>query len=391
MRPVMLFMGYAVCRVSAEHGPALLNLFRRQGIVYSPMPSDGESLCFGCRLSLLPQLRRACAASGIALHVQRKGGLPTLFWRYRRRLGLGIGLVLFALVMTLGSRVVWDIRVEGNESVELPVLMEQLKACGLSIGSYLPSLDTDQIEGRLLTQSRQIAWVSVNIKGTVASVQIRELMKAPGQTETEPTNLVAASDGVIESVKLLSGIPSVKVGDVVRKGELLASGVRDSSAYGYRISSARGEVLARTEHTLSITLERGQEQKRVTEEKILEKTLFFFGKAIKIAKSTGIVDRNCDTIKRLEICSLPGGVALPVSVLTVSARAYELETVVLSDEQLRQSAYEQLGRELTAKTAGATLLSQHVSEQITPQGIVLSCRYVCTENIAEPLPLEVGQ
>ena len=391
MNAALRLLGFAVCEVKIEQSTALLNVCRRQGIVYSPVRGGEEVFCFACRLSLLPLLMQACTAQGIALKVIRRGGLPMLLWRYRLRAGLSVGALLFAFLLTVGGRVVWDIRIEGNERVEIPVLLEQLEDCGLSVGCWLPSLDTDEVESRLLQESQQIAWVSVNIKGTVATVQIRELMKPQSALSPGATNLVAACDGVIESVRLLSGQPSVKVGDVVRAGELLASGVRDSSVYGYQISPARGEVLGRTVHTLSVTVPRESEQKRVTGQKNVEKTLFFFGKEIKVTKSTGIVDANCDTIKKLEIWSLPGGAVLPVSVQRVIARTYETETVTLSDEQLRQSAHEQLGRELAALTADAMLLSQRVSEEITPEGIVLRCEYTCVENIAKSVPLDVGQ
>ena len=389
MRADLYLLGYAECQVSEAHFAAFLELCRRTGLVYTPAPHQkGEGgIRFFCRLSLLSRAQALCEHAGIALCVVRRAGLPCLLWRHRRRAGLLVGLLLASLVMLLASRVVWDVRVSGNEQLGTGQLYALLEECGLSVGTWIPTLDTDRIESRVLIESGEVAWISVNLKGTVAQVQIRELMMPQAATDPSPTNLVAACDGVIESVRLLSGQSCVKVGDVVRKGELLVSGVRDSQAYGYRISSAEGQVLAQTEHTISVKLPRISEQKTLAEQKMVEKTLFFFGKAIKITKSTGIVPESCDTIKKMEICSLPTGQALPIRVESTLVRTYEAKQVVLNDEQLYEQAYEQLQRQLSALTAQATLLWQRVSSEITDEGIVLTCRYRCVEDIAKAQPI----
>ena len=392
MRLPFLLLGFAECRVEGARSADFLNLCRQRGLLYTPVTRGqaGEDFVFRCRLSLLPHMRQSCAACGIALTVVRYGGLPTLLWRYRKRVGLLIGGLLSLVLIFLATRVIWDVRVEGLERMALPEVYEQLRACGLSVGTWIPALETDEVEGRLLTESDEVAWVSVNVRGTVAYVQIRELMTPESARTRTPTNLVAGCDGVIESVRLIAGQPAVKAGDAVRQGELLVSGVRDSEAYGYLISSAQGEVLARTEHTITLYIPRVSEQKVFREQKIVEKTLFFFGKAIKVTKSTGIVTGNCDTIKKLEIWSLPGGVALPVYTEATVARTYEWQSVTWSDEQLYEQAYEQLERELSVHTAQATLLSQRVSSEVTDEGILLSCRYQCVENIAKALPIDTG-
>lgn len=392
MRLPFLLLGFAECRVERARSTDFLNLCRQRGLLYTPVTKGQteEDFVFRCRLSLLRGIREACTACGIALTVVRYGGLPPLLWRYRRRVGLLVGGLLSAALIFMATRVIWDVRIEGAERMELPVVYEQLRACGLSVGTWIPALETDEVEGRLLTESEEVAWVSVNVRGTVAYVQIRELMMPESARTRTPTNLVAGRDGVIESLRLISGQPAVKVGDVVRQGELLVSGVRDSGAYGYHVSSAQGEVLARTEHTITLHIPRVSEQKVFREQKIVEKTLFFFGKAIKVTKSTGIVTGNCDTIKKMEIWSLPGGVALPIHTEATVARIYERQIVAWSDEQLYEQAYEQLERELSVHTAGGVLLSQRVSSEITDEGILLSCRYQCVENIAKTLPIDTG-
>lgn len=397
MRAYHWILGYADCRVRGDHAACFFNLCREKEFAYTPIrmrqkkgeQAEDTAFEFRCSLARLSALLQACAQRGIDARAVRRGGLPVLAHRYRKRAGLAVGLLLIIAILFVSGRVVWDVRMEGDASVCGTRLRERLALCGLTVGTWIPSLDTDEVESRLLIESDDIAWVSVNMRGTVAYVQVRELKQPESMRTDDPTNLVASCDGVIESVRLISGEVSVQPGDLVRAGELLVSGVRDSSVKGYGVASAQGEVFARTEHTLTVKVDRVSEQKVYTGQKIVEKTLFFFGKTIKVTKSTGIIEGNCDTIKKLEIFDLGNGAALPVSLETTVLQAYELRPVTLDDEQLTARAYEQLGRALTLATEHATLISKQVSTELTDTGIILVCRYRCVENIAKPLAFDV--
>ena len=389
MRIDHVILGYCEFFVHKDHAACFLNLCHDTGFIYQPLPKkdNEEAYCYRCRLATSTELLRRCKERGIALREVHYGGLPRVFYRYRRRAGLAVGGVLAALLIWLSCSVVWDVRIETEGDVSLSRMREQLTSCGLSVGSWIPSLETDEVESRLLTSSQGVAWVSVNMRGTVAYVQIRPLLTPDAvDSQGETVNLVASSDGIVESVRLMAGDVVVRPGDLVRKGQLLISGVRDIGEDGYALSEARGEVMARTTHTLTLEIPLSYEQKVYTGEKKVEKTLFFFGKAIKVTKSTGIIGGNCDTIRKMEIYSLFGDVALPVSMQTVELRPYEMQTVTLTPDEAKRRAYEQLGRTLTMATREAMLLSRQVECVITDKACVLKCTYTCLENIAVPLP-----
>jgi similar to stage IV sporulation protein len=386
-----LLLGYCEFLVKAEQGAAFLNVCHALSCPYEWLGTRENAFCVRCLTHRYAALVRACEAAGVVLTPMRRAGLPAFLCRYRRRVGILVGGIVAAMVFYLASNVVWDVRVEGEGGVNAVQLKRELSLCGLSVGTFIPSLDTDEVESRLVTTSGDVAWVSVNRKGTVAYVQVRPLLKPEAVDSAGATvNLVASQDGVVESVRLMAGDVAIRPGDVVRKGQLLIAGVRDIREDGFVLTEARGEVLARTTHTLTVEIPLVYEQKTYTGAPKAEKTLFFFGKAIKVTKSTGIVTGNCDTIKKMEIWSLPGGVALPIHTEATVARIYERQIVAWSDEQLYEQAYEQLERELSAHTAGGMLLSQRVSSEITDEGILLSCRYQCVENIAKTLPIDTG-
>ncbi len=384
-------LGFCEFKVEAGDVTAFLNVCRTYGYTYVPIRREGkegaeDALYFRCTLSVARRLAARAKELGLSLCVTRAGGIPVWMYRYRKRAGWAIGALIAAALLVLGSNTVWDIRIEGEGIVHIPAMREALDACGLSIGQWIPSLDTDAVESQLLRSDAGVAWVSVNIKGTVAYVQLRPLLTPTGEEEEESetvSNLVARCDGVIESVRLLSGQLAVKVGQVVRQGELLVSGVRDVGEYSAALTRAEGAVMARTEHTLVIEIPLHGEQKVYTEQKTQEKILFFFSKSIKIKKSTGNIQGNCDTIKRVEIFSLPDGTPLPIRVETLTCKTYRVEPYTLSPAQALSLAYEQLEQALTEATADAMLLSRTTVCETTDQVCRLRCTYTCVEDIAK--------
>lgn len=392
MRIDHVLLGYCEFGIMAGESAAFFNVCRAISCPYEWCGTKDGVRYFRCRRDRYEALRIHCERVGIEVSCVRRGGLPSLLYRYRQRVGVIVGVLLAVAVVYLFSNIIWDVRIEGESGMNIPEIKRQLSECGLSVGGFIPHLDTDEIESRLLTCSEQVAWVSVNRKGTVAYVQVRPLLRPEAVDSAGATvNLVATQDGVVESVRLMAGDVVVKPGDVVRKGQLLIAGVRDIREDGFSLTEARGEVLARTTHTLTVEIPLSYEQKVYQGVPVVEKTLFFFGKAIKITKNAGIMGDGCDIIKKMESFTLFGRRALPISMETVQARPYEMTTCTLTPEEAEALAYEQLWQRLTLATAHATLLSRRVECEMTDEVCRLVCTYTCVENIATPLPFSAEE
>lgn len=396
MRADLFLLGYCELGVKADDVPAFLNLCHREGFVYSPLcPLEvGGDVRIRCRLLTARAIQRSATQHNITVYRLKTGGLPLFFHRYRLRAGLWLGGILALLLIWLASGVIWDVRVEGEGELDTERIRQELASCGLAPGCRLSLLDTDEIESRLLTSSDGVAWVSVNIKGTVAYVQVRELLKPESAGEAERgeggVNLVALCDGRVESVRLVRGEVMVGPGDLIREGQLLISGVRDMGDGSYDVMAAAGEVWARTEHTLEVKIPMDREEKVYVGPKKVKKTLFFFGKPIKITKSTGIIEGNCDTIKKMENVCLFGTVPLPLAIETVEYLPYEIKSVTMTEKEASEQAFAALSDELARAVEGKTLLSQSIRCEITQEHCLIHCTYRCVENIARPQPFAHG-
>ena len=200
-------------------------------------------------------LRQFCEENGIEVSLAENRGFPALFDRYGKRVGLWIGALAVAVMLYACSCVVWDIRIVGNDRLDDGEVIEMLAQSGLSVGAYLGNFDNDAVESRLLREHREIGWVAINVRGTTANVEIVETVYGSIPSGAA-SDLVAARDGVIERIEVLDGDLRVKVGDVVREGEILAGGIYEGVGR-LRTTRAQGQVYARTlrEFEVEIPLE----------------------------------------------------------------------------------------------------------------------------------------
>ena len=200
MKLVYLLCGGMKLGADREDAERILNLCLKCGFVYKDFRLGPGGLNLECSMYTGELLMQACAERGISLRVIEKYGLPDILCRYKRRVGVLVGLILAAAIVFVSEQFVWDIRITGCEKTTESAVIFQLGEQNFRIGSYIPGLDIDVIENQLLINSDDIAWISINIKGSVAYVEIREKIKKPEPKRNAPANLIAARDGQIEEI-----------------------------------------------------------------------------------------------------------------------------------------------------------------------------------------------
>jgi len=375
----------------AENATALMNLCLRHGVSHHGFRwGEDGSVYFEISLLSAGRLERLCRASSISVTLLKDGGLPPFLWRYRKRAGLILGAFFAFFLIVLSTRFVWAVHVHGNESMTKAQVLEELKSCGFGVGSYIPHLRTEDLETRVLIASDRISWIAIHMDGTVAVVQVIEHVAPPVEEDrSRPANLIAARDGQIELIQLYRGNCLVRVGQAVREGELLVSGLYDSATLGYRYTRAAGEILARTEHQFEIEIPLSYEKKLYGERENREIVLNFFDFSMKIFKNSGNEEVECDIIEEEKNWMLFGRHVLPVSICVTEAIPYRTEAAQRTPEQALELAYDALETRLSAFSEDAQLLRQDVRSEWTDDALILHCTVDCIENIAVQREFEI--
>ena len=393
--PYMIY-GHIRVSVSAEYAAPLLELCRRYSWTYEDFTNTEEGISLRFTLPTARRVVAACQECGMPLTVDKAGGLPFLLRRLLGRPGLIVGGILSVLLILLSQSVLWDIRITGNTTVSDRAIRESLASCGLSVGVPLKSIHSDVIENNVLLSDDRLAWLSVNRKGTVAYVEVREAIRKPNTESSVPQNMVAGMGGVIEYVELESGNVRVTAGQLVGEGDVLVSGIYDSTQQGIRLETARARVFARTTRTFSVSIPLTVEQKSyltTADDPNLkirqEKSVIFFGNHIKFSKKSGNIEGFYDIIDAEESWALVDGVGFPISTRTVRYLPYETVSVTRSYAEAEELAYFELAKYIAALPGGATLLSKTVTVSRGLDALTLQCTLTVIEDIAVPREIQV--
>ncbi len=390
MNPSYFFLGAVTVSADYENITPLLNLCMYLCIPYSDFTARSDRVTMVFRLAAFKKMQREADARGIFFKVEKRRGAPVFLEKYKYRFGIYLGLICALALIFLSHRFVWDIEVTGNESVTSKEVRELLREHGFSVGSYIPSVNTDKIENRILIDSERISWMSINIIGTVAEVQIRENVTPESESAvTKPANLIAKKSGLVEEVRIFRGKVMVGAGKYVNEGDLLVSGLFDSVQEGFRYTRAAGEVLARTVEELYIEIPYEYEEKEYTGAEYCDKYLIFFDYSMNISKNSGKDDILYDKINIVENYSLFGKIQTPFSVKTDRYLEYRTVWKIRGPEAAQELAYFELESKLSEISSNATLIKKTVTPYARDDRFILHCTIVLIEDIASVSEFEV--
>ena len=389
MRLLLFFAGYEEISVSRTDAAVLTELCMRYAILCRNARFEGERYIFRASLFSARKLKKLAAARGIEVSVLCRAGLPALLYRYRHRYGIALGMLLFWAIIFFSGRVIWDIRIEGNRTLTEAEVIEALGECGLKVGTEKRSINTSAVENTLLIVNDDIAWMSINIMGTVAEVEIIEREVAEEPPEFDAANLVATQEGEIYLFEDVRGNILLKIGDRVDKGELIVSGIYESAGGALRYTCARGRVLAKVEEEFLVDIPLEYEKKVYTGKVYTEKSLVFFEKEIKIYSNCRNLSASCDKIDTVEYLDILGGGELPVGVRTVEYREYVMLRAERDEGEAKALAEDEAARRLSLMSGESDILGVTKESFTEGKRVVLNCRVQRIKNIAEQREIEV--
>lgn len=385
--------GQVRVRVETPFPERVLNLCGARDLAFWDMVRESET-AFTCRLSRRDfyALRRAVRKLDCRLTVLEKEGAPFFLGRFRRRHALATGLVLCGGLLLLGSFFIWDFKVVGNERVPEEEILRALERNGVGIGTFGIGLNREELRNHVLLDIPELVWITVNVSGCRAMVEVREREEIPAPVnEEEPANVVARRDGLILEIRALDGVKCVLPGTSVEAGELLISGVEDTETVGARVVAGLGDAEARTWYALSARMPLSVQEKRYTGEEERACSLIFGTRRIKIFGNSSIQPGNYDKITERTRWSLLG-VPLPVTSVTETYRFYETVSAEISAAR--------------AEAQGEAILTDYLHTLVDPYGTVSSTLCTsrregdsllvtltaeCVERIGERVPIYTEQ
>ena len=317
-------------------------------------------------------------------------GIYGALYRGRRRFGLFAAIAVLSLLFALTGGRVWDIRVSGNEQLSEDTVVEALDKSGFGVGTLWRKTDKNGLESDVLAENPEIAWISVNRRGTVAYVELIEsenVAKNPLLPAPDYSNVVAKEDGVIVEITVESGVAAVKVGDVVRAGDVLISGVIETEGYT-GLCRAKGEIRAECVKDVSVISKSEQSEKTVVSRRVAHIKLLIFNFSINIFKNYGNCENNCDIIEEIRSISLFGKYRLPVRISQTYVQEYTYVSVTRTNDELLKLAKHKTDERIRSEFQDSDIIKLKTESYFKDGALYLNTRVVYTTDIGKEIEIK---
>lgn len=393
---INFFRGSVRVEVKGAFPERFLNLCAQQRVAFWGVEWLGEG---AVRLTVAGRDRRRLAplAERVMCTVDTLSGegIPFFLGRFRRRYALLIGLALsLSAVCVLSQFVLW-VEVSGNQEVPTAQILAELHRQGLRVGTYGPGLDTGQLAHEALLQLPGLSWMTINLHGTRAEVLVREGVAKPEiEDESILGDIVAEAPGIVTGMEVLQGDGVVAEGDTVDTGDVLISGTRTLPVPQYSELEpgqmqvrAKGRVYARTWRTLTAQIPLQAQVKQYTGQEQRRWSLLFLGSRVNFYGNSGISFPQYDKISDTWTASLPGGQALPLSLVRETVRGYTCATAEI-DRQAAQAMLEQRleGELIQALGEDGELVNRTATAVVSGGVLTVTLKAECREEIGRFVP-----
>ncbi|MBP3300758.1 MAG: sporulation protein YqfD [Clostridia bacterium] len=316
-------LGYVELDVSGAYGERFLTQCMQRQIEVWKIRRSCPGIIRLCSYRFsFPHLEESARKCGVSLENIREIGLPSLFKRYRLRVGMFLGMGIYLLLMAFLPQFVWSVEIPDADPVRATRIRRVLAEEGFGVGSYVPNVDFLGLRYSLMLAEEEISFVSVNMQGSRAVVEVRFTQPVLPLEEKTPCNLVASRDGQILSVYVKNGVRYVNKGQTVQKGDLLVGGLVDTRL-GYYAVHSDGEILARVTDVVSRTEPLVQRIEQRTGRVKVHYIWNFFGKEFSLQGNFTCPYEQYDTVTEKKYLSFGENGSVPVSVTEI----YYYETV----------------------------------------------------------------
>lgn len=159
--------------------------------------------------------------------VMRSTGLFYIVMRLMERPLLCAGALICLLLIFNIQNYVASISFIGDANNEVCKEIEQeLYESGVKKGANIKNLDLVAVRNQCLKNIPEVIFIGINRVGMDIIVEAIQRPYVPQmQYRGVPCNIISSKDCIIHDMSVLSGHPVVNVGDTVKKGQLLVSGI----------------------------------------------------------------------------------------------------------------------------------------------------------------------
>ncbi|MCC3867566.1 sporulation protein YqfD [Terrisporobacter mayombei] len=223
--------GYYTIVVEGLDTESFLNyLIRNKIYVYNVNRIEKTKIQFNINRENFKKLKKIHRSNKFNIKVKKQTGIPFIAKRIYTYRGMVICAIISLIILMSTSQFVTDVYITAPEGIDKAALKKELYIQGVKPGVYKKSIDRKIVRDNIMGKFNQIAYVSINVKGTNIFVNITKKDESQNSQENSNyCNIIATKDGIIEKVVPRSGEALVEEGDIVKKGDVLVNGANTTA------------------------------------------------------------------------------------------------------------------------------------------------------------------
>lgn len=336
-------------------------------------------------------LRPYARNTGCRVRMRRKRGAPFTAKKLVRRWMLCLGGVLCAATVWYLSGMVWTIEVRGCERMSQREVLELLAEEGLKTGARRSGFQKRELRNNVILKTDKLSYLTVNFRGTHAIVEVQERRNMETMPEKQaPCDVVSGLTGIVTDVRVRTGLATVKVGDTLQPGELIATGVivNQNDETQVTLLHAEAEVDLRTWYTRKTAVP-AELQQLLPDGVIGNERFMQLGDR---RFPFGMVEKNgfswYDKQIKIQYLQLQEYFRWPVAWITGRTHRCALFDAVIDREKLASVLEQRMKEQLRAEKPDATLVKTNFSLEQSPSGAwlgILEAELVETTGLDVPI------
>ena len=359
------------------HGASLypfVDEVRKQKIGMRHQKMQQNFLHASCYYSDFERIAQIAQVLKVHIEIEESKGAVFRIKKYAKRFGIAFGVIITLAVTFYFSNVVTQIEINGCQAINPSAVVSALRDCGIVKGAFIPNIDFESCERRVMLAIDDVAWVGIRNTGGRIVVDIDEMVYKPEMLdENTPCNIVALYDAQIVEMNVLEGVGCVQTGYTVHKGDILISGVQEgvkgTTTVKHALGSVRGIYNVSVSFTQNLTevvrVETDNtDNKKVLDLLSLEIPLYF--------KDCEYNDYNLLT-KSDELYFF--GKKIPIELVTNQYCECENVVVNYASEDAKAMLFEQMHRYEVNFLQGAEIISAKADFATTDEQTILNVLY----------------
>ncbi len=341
LKLIRWFRGYVCFTLIGKAPERFINLCSLNGINLWNTKPTSQGLKSSITIFDYKSIRRIAKKSKSRLKIKSKHGFPFFVLKYKGRVGLGIGAVLFICITFFLSSFIWSVNIIGAENISEQYILKTLADNGLSVGTFKGGMNVQKIQRDMIIAIPEIGWMSINVQDSSANVEIKEKAVVPEMNdETAPCNIVAKSDGVITDFEVTNGKVEILRGSAVSEGQLLVNSVVEDKMGGVKFTHANAKVYADVIAAKSFSMPMKTKVLVPAENKTKRYSLNLFNFNIPISVSESGYNISVKQNKSYRIVSEKN--TLPFGINEETEIKYDIKELSLSEEQAKEALLKEM-------------------------------------------------